>query len=75
MSTCKRCGKPFEPEPLDIPTWPMTTCCDTCRMRNLFDGLDLPTPPDLLDIHTKWPTLSQDEFQTKLSLSRASDGL
>jgi hypothetical protein len=34
-----------------------TTCCPTCQARNLFDALDLPTPPFLLDRHTKIPQL------------------
>ncbi len=36
-------------------------------VRNLFDGLDMPTPPELLDRHTKHPTISEREFKIQLS--------
>lgn len=63
---CKRCGEPFNPKPTKLKTTPMTRCCETCSVRNIFDGLDLPTPPELLDRHSKLPTLSEAEFRRKL---------
>jgi hypothetical protein len=41
--------------------------CVVCQARNLFDGLDLPTPPELLDKYTKHPTLSQRQYQEELN--------
>jgi hypothetical protein len=35
--------------------------------RNLTAWLDMPTPPDLLDKHTKHPTLTRDEYRKKLN--------
>lgn len=63
-ATCKRCGKLF------VPTLRfgkrLSTCCDNCSFRNLMDGLGMPTPPELLDKHTKVPTLSDEEYRRKL---------
>lgn len=61
---CKRCGKWFFPELRSLGSG---VCCDQCCVRNLFDGLGLPTPPELLDQHTKYPTLTQAEYQKKLN--------
>jgi hypothetical protein len=66
-STCPRCGNQFTPQPTGIKLMPMTRHCDDCRFRNLLDGLDLPTPPEYLDHHTKHPTLSEWEFREKLA--------
>lgn len=49
----------------------MTKCCETCQCKNLFDGLDMPTPPSLLDKHTKHPTLSDREWRKKLKQQNA----
>lgn len=64
---CRRCGEPFTPEPTGLKNMPLTRCCDPCKLRNLHDGLDLPTPPDLLDKHTKHPTLTKEEFYRRLN--------
>lgn len=61
---CKRCGKPFKPE---LFLGKPQTCCYPCMFRNLSDGLDMPTPPALLDKFTKHPTLSDAEYQKKLN--------
>jgi len=45
----------------------MSTCCDSCSFKNLIDALDLPTPPNLLDPHSKNPTLSAEEFHRQLA--------
>jgi hypothetical protein len=63
---CKRCGKDFHPKPTRLLTKPMTECCETCQCRNLFDGLDMPTPPELLDRYTKLPALTDAEWRRKL---------
>ena len=69
MSTnCKRCGQPFESVLLDAINQ-MSTCCKLCSMRNLHDGLGLPTPPELLDPHSKDPALTEEEYQRKLKKS------
>lgn len=58
---CKRCGKSFKPLWLDaLQKW--GSMCQECMARNLFDALDLPTPPSLLDRHTKIPALTDREF-------------
>jgi hypothetical protein len=54
MTKCPRCGKPFKPEKIDF-SW--TRCCQTCRVRNFLDALELETPPALLDKYTKVPQL------------------
>lgn len=71
-AACKRCGKPFQPKPTKLRITKMTTCCETCQCKNLFDGLDLPTPPGLLDRHTKHPTLTDAEWRKKLHGDEAS---
>lgn len=65
---CKRCGDPFDPEkgiagpnPLIKPRH-----CSLCQTRNLIDGLDLPTPPILLDKHSRHPTLTERHFKRAL---------
>lgn len=69
---CRRCGQPFTPKPTKLKTIPMTRCCETCACRNLLDGLDLPTPPSLLDRQTKHPTFTDAEWLRK---SESQDGL
>jgi hypothetical protein len=69
---CRRCGKPFTPKPTKLKTIPMTRCCETCACRNFFDGLDLPTPPSLLDAHTKHPALTDAEWRKKLKEDEAA---
>lgn len=64
--TCKRCGKLFTPERTRLRKMPFTRCCDTCKVRNLTDGLGLPTPPELLDRYTRVPTLTEEEYRRKL---------
>lgn len=66
MITCPRCGNPFEPIKLKA-LGKMSRFCDTCGLRNIIDGLDMPTPPELLDSHSKIPTLTEEEFQRKLN--------
>lgn len=62
---CQRCGQPFEADWLDtLKKW--ANCCDTCKFRNFSDALGFPTPPDMLDQHTKHPTLTQEEYERKL---------
>lgn len=62
---CKRCGATYPPFYLDgIKTW--CSFCSTCMMRNLHDGLGMPTPPELLDRHTKKPTLTNEEYWRKM---------
>lgn len=63
---CKRCGQLFKPKRLPLKHRPWSTHCDVCGVRNLFDALNLPTPPELLDIHTKIPSLSKAEYIKKL---------
>lgn len=69
MKPCKRCGTPFKPEWLDAIN-KMSSCCATCQVRNLHDGLGLPTPPSLLDKHTLRPTLTREEYYRKLKPKR-----
>jgi DNA-directed RNA polymerase subunit RPC12/RpoP len=63
-AACKRCGKQFQPERRKL-LKTMSMCCRACEFKNFFDGLDLPTPPNLLDRHTKHPTLTQAEWYDK----------
>ena len=63
---CKRCQKPFEPRWLKE-LRKQSECCIDCSYRNLMDGLDLPTPPEYLDRHTKHPTLTQEEYKKEVS--------
>lgn len=71
-AACARCGKPFQPKPTKLKKIPMTRCCETCQCKNFFDGLDLPTPPSLIDRHTKHPTLSDAEWRKKLRNDEAA---
>jgi len=58
---CNRCEKPFEPVWNNrIGFW--SRCCRDCGNRNLYDMLELKTPPALLDKHTVSPALTDDEF-------------
>ena len=66
MINCKRCGATFEPEFIKS-LKKFHSFCPTCRTRNLFDGLGLPTPPILLDRHTKRPTLTKAEFSKEIA--------
>lgn len=68
MKTCKRCGDNFDPEDGLMGKSPLIEPrhCKTCQTRNLLDGLDLPTPPELLDKHSKHPTLSDRQFQNEI---------
>lgn len=69
-TACARCQKPFIPEWCDAPAmW--GRCCETCTARNLFDGLDLPTPPELLDRFTILPTLTRDEYRRLIGAAPA----
>lgn len=62
---CARCGGPFVSR-----YWVLgrqyNRFCEACGLRNLHDGLGLPTPPQLIDPHSLRPTLSQREFQAEL---------
>lgn len=64
-ATCKRCGKQFKPRRLKLLN-KMADCCEACGIRNLCDGLGLPTPPELLDRHTKLPALTRRDFWAQL---------
>lgn len=66
MKLCKRCGQSFEPVFQKV-LGGYTTCCEPCSMRNVLDGLGLPTPPELLDPYTKKPTLSRAEYRAAYS--------
>lgn len=65
-ANCKRCNVEFTPRPTRLKFRPMTDHCNTCMARNILDGLDLPTPPELLDRFTKHPALTNKEFQEML---------
>lgn len=67
QANCKRCGRPFTPEKTRLKKMPMTRCCDECKVRNLMDGLGLPTPPNLLDPFTTRPTLTDQEYKRELA--------
>jgi len=43
-------------------------------VRNLFDGLSMPTPPHLIDKFTKHPALTPEEYQSKLDEIIANRG-
>ena len=64
---CPRCGKPFNPRPTELKVIGLTRFCEECMCRNLMDGLGLPTPPEMLDKYSKYPTLTRREFNKKLS--------
>lgn len=66
FTQCRRCKTFFNPVLLPAIN-KMATCCETCRLRNILDGLDLPTPPELLDCHTKHPTLTSQEFAREIN--------
>ena len=60
---CKRCGEPFESATIDAGTLQIKLShCETCQTRNFMDALNLPTPPELIDMHSKRPTLSEREY-------------
>lgn len=62
---CPRCHRPFKPVWQEaIKIW--SRFCEDCQIKNLFDWLELPTPPDMLDQHTKRPCLTKEEFRRKL---------
>lgn len=63
---CQRCGKPFKPKPNKMSATGMTRHCSACQVRNLFDGLGLPTPPEFLDRHTTIPALTGEEWIKKM---------
>ena len=67
---CMRCGQLFDPEETKRALKILTReprFCETCMVRNLTDGLDLPMPPELLDKHSKHPTLTDREYREKLN--------
>lgn len=45
----------------------MSLCCEDCQFRNIMDGLGLPTPPEMLDPHTKDPALTDAEYRKKIA--------
>lgn len=65
-TTCNRCGKEFPPK-FCAPLKRFYNHCDQCRLRNLFDCLDLPTPPEMLDKFSRNPTLSERQYHKSLS--------
>ncbi len=70
MKACLRCGKDFDPDAIKLSIKGFKReprFCETCMFRNLTDGLDMPTPPELLDKHSKHPTLTDREYQDKLN--------
>lgn len=71
LKTCPRCEKSFDENSKDA-LFPNAVCCPECGMRNLFDGLGMSTPPELLDRHTRKPTLTQEEFRKSLDSRRRS---
>jgi hypothetical protein len=62
MSDCARCQQPFDPKD-SVFTGTPSRFCSACQCRNLFDGLRLPTPPAMLDRHTKVITLTDAEYR------------
>lgn len=66
VSTCLRCHQPFDPSQSFSFNGPPKFCAD-CQVRNLFDNCDIPTPPELIDPHSKNPALTEDEFRKKVS--------
>lgn len=60
---CLRCNKPFVP--FDTPMG-SARFCRCCQQKNVFDLLDLPTPPLLLDKLTRHPTLTDAEWSRKI---------
>ena len=60
---CLRCGNPFVP--FETPMG-QARHCRTCAARNIYDFLELPTPPLLLDKHTKIPALTNEEWDSKI---------
>lgn len=65
LTECKRCHRTFMPKWIEgLAIW--QHCCETCGARNLFDAMDLPTPPELIDCHSLRPTLTDGEFKRKL---------
>lgn len=66
-ASCRRCGGSFIPQPIKSNPKTVTTFCEECQFRNFLDNLDLPTPPDFIDRHTKHPALTKDEFKTKIA--------
>ena len=72
IKKCVRCGRPFNAKMLPKFLRKVTPDgrdrhCDTCQTRNLFDGLGMPTPPELLDKHTLKPSLTDRDFQQQLT--------
>ncbi len=71
---CVRCGKEFDPSSKktaallfgDKGSVSKPTCCAMCQLRNLYDGLEFPTPPALLDYWTKNPCLTDAEYKEKV---------
>ncbi len=62
---CKRCGKPGKFKSA-VYKRRNSDFCEACQCRNLMDGLNLPTPPEMLDKYTRNFTLTQEEFQKKM---------
>ena len=71
-AVCGRCRKAFIPEWNDLMKRP-TTMCETCRVRNIFDGLGMMTPPEMLDEHTLRPALTDSEFRRSIDPSNKSE--
>jgi len=63
---CPRCGDPFVPKPTKLLTIKFTRFCETCLVKNLFDLMALPTPPELLDKHTVDPCITEEIYFKKL---------
>ncbi len=53
MRKCPRCGKEHNATLLGEPS----KFCSQCLARNLFDGMELETPPHLIDKFSKHPML------------------
>ena len=65
---CPRCNEPFDSKITKIKKFSFwAKFCENCQYKNLIDGLGLPTPPELLDIYTIWPTLTREEYKKALN--------
>lgn len=69
---CPRCHQPFKPRLHEVLVQylgveaSMAKFCEDCEIRQLLDSGNLPTPPELLDPHSRNPALSDDAYQRKL---------
>lgn len=64
LSICGRCERVFVVGRDQIAE--SEKFCGQCQARNVLDGFGLPTPPELLDPHSRQPALTEGEFQKLL---------